>query len=575
VKLSPERKLAGILEPVFAMRTDNDLGVGDTDGVRQMIDWCHRHGLGILQVLPINETSDDNSPYNAISSMALEPTTIAVSPEHLPDLTAARFKALTPARLLRQLRAGPVCYSLVKPLKRALLREAFKAFRAKHLARPTPRSDRFRAFLAQHGDWISDYALFRVLMEEHNNWSTWDRWPREHQHPRRAWTWLLALPAKRRADLTDKLLFFLYVQWIAYSQWTELKEYAARRNVRLMGDIPFGVSRYSADVWADPTLFDLDWCGGAPPEKFFRLDEFTVKWGQNWGIPLYRWDLMARRGYDWWRTRVGNIHRVFHLFRIDHVLGFFRIYAFPWKPEDNAKFTPLTEEQANQITGGRLPGFKPYPDDTPEHREFNRSQGASLLRMVLEAAGDTTVVAEDLGVVPDYVEPTLQQLGVPGFKIPHFLREPDGSFKDPRRYPRLSLVTPATHDHPPLAAWWRELRERARCPDPREARPAATELGHALRFCGLPADASPPPAFDDRIHEAYLRTVLESNSWLAVFMITDVFGQQQRFNVPGAQADSNWTARLDHTVRELDRDPVVLAKTRTLERLITQSRRCP
>ena len=142
-----------------------------------------------------------------------------------------------------------------------------------------------------------------------------------------------------------------------------------------MGDIPFGVGRFSADVWANRAIFDLDWSGGAPPEKVFKVDPFTEKWGQNWGIPNYRWDELRRRNFDWWRTRVGNIQKVFHLYRIDHVLGFFRIYSFPWTPDRNAEFLPLTEAQAAAKTGGRLPGFKQFPDDTPEHKAANQAQG--------------------------------------------------------------------------------------------------------------------------------------------------------------------------------------------------------
>src|SRR5271154_4246902 len=128
MKLSPDKKLAGILCPVFAIRTEGDLGIGDTEGVRQMIDWCQAHGISMLQVLPINETSDDNSPYNAISSMALDPTTIAVLPKYLPDLTAAKFKEIAKPGLLKELRAGAVKYTKVKELKRSLLRAAFEAF---------------------------------------------------------------------------------------------------------------------------------------------------------------------------------------------------------------------------------------------------------------------------------------------------------------------------------------------------------------------------------------------------------------------------------------------------------------
>src|SRR5512134_3878888 len=110
MKLSPSQSLAGILEPVFAIRTEEDLGIGDTEGVRQMIDWCHRHRLNILQTLPINEISDDNSPYNAISSLAIEPATIAITPEAVPDLSPRSFHELAPARLLAELREGPVNY---------------------------------------------------------------------------------------------------------------------------------------------------------------------------------------------------------------------------------------------------------------------------------------------------------------------------------------------------------------------------------------------------------------------------------------------------------------------------------
>src|SRR5438309_4565135 len=116
MKLSPAQSMAGILEPVFSIRTEDDLGIGDTDGVRQMIDWCHKHGISMLQVLPINETSDDNSPYNAISSLALDPTTIAISPEHLPELSQAKFKEIAPAALLKELRQGAVKYTNVKEL---------------------------------------------------------------------------------------------------------------------------------------------------------------------------------------------------------------------------------------------------------------------------------------------------------------------------------------------------------------------------------------------------------------------------------------------------------------------------
>jgi 4-alpha-glucanotransferase len=568
--MTTEHSLAGILEPVFAIRTEDDLGLGDTAGVRQMVDWCARHRLNVFQTLPINETSGDNSPYNAISSLAIEPGTISVSPRDLPDLAPAELQRRARPGLLAELRHGPVNYAKSKALKRTLLEAAFARFLRQHWRRNTARAGAFRRFLRVNAGWLSHYALFRVLMEENGGAPAWEHWPEWHRSPRRAGSWLLSLPEKRREALARRRLFFSYVQWIAYGQWRALKTYSAARGVSLMGDIPFGVGRCSADVWANPDLFDLDWSGGAPPESVFASDPFTAKWGQNWGIPNYRWDQLRRRGFDWWRARVGQVGQVFHLYRIDHVLGFFRIYSFPWTPGRDGEFLPLDERQAAAKTGGRLPGFKEFPDDTPEHRNFNQRQGEEILRVVLEASGDTTVIAEDLGVVPDYVPATLRRLGIPGFRIPAFCRERDGSYSDPAKYPRLSVTQPATHDHPPLAAVWAGHWRSIDAGHNAEAN--RLELRRLMDFAGLGAQPA-PREFTDELHGGYLRRVVGSNSWLVLVMITDLFGLTARFNRPGARSADNWTTRLDRTVAELDRDPALLAMTERFTRLLAKANR--
>src|SRR5260370_454748 len=140
MKLSPTQSLAGILEPVFAIRTEDDLGIGDTDGGRHMIDWCHSHGLNIFQTLPINETSDDNSPYNALSSLAIQPTTIAISPSHVPHLAETVFQTLAEPNLVSQLRQGPVQSSGVRALNRKLLEAAFASFPDRHFNAQTGRA---------------------------------------------------------------------------------------------------------------------------------------------------------------------------------------------------------------------------------------------------------------------------------------------------------------------------------------------------------------------------------------------------------------------------------------------------
>jgi 4-alpha-glucanotransferase len=261
---------------------------------------------------------------------------------------------------------------------------------------------------------------------------------------------------------------------------------------------------------------------------------------------------------------------VFHLYRIDHVLGFFRIYSFPWTPDRNAEYVNLSQTEAAAKTGGRVPGFKQFPDDTHEHKSANQAQGEEILRVVQAASGETTVIAEDLGCVPDYVPPTLAKLGVPGFRIPIFFRDHDGAYSDPKRYPRLSLAQPATHDHPPLAAVWQEFWTRIETGSERDN--AQRELQHVMNFAGFPGEA-PPREFTDRVHEGFTRAVMQSNSWLAVFQITDVFAQTARFNLPGSVSAANWSHRLPHTVRQLDFEPHLLAKTKMFSRLAKEAGR--
>jgi 4-alpha-glucanotransferase len=148
-------------------------------------------------------------------------------------------------------------------------------------------------------------------------------------------------------------------------------------------------------------------------------------------LPLYRWQAHKDEKYSWWRQRVKKCVEIFHYFRIDHVLGFFRIYSFPWVPERNQEFLNLTNEEAEKLTEGRLPQFLPRSDEKPEWAEENCEDGRQLLTMILNAAGGAGVVAEDLGsLVPDYVRPLLKELGIPGFTIPYWELNEDRSLKE-------------------------------------------------------------------------------------------------------------------------------------------------
>src|ERR1043166_1569831 len=417
MNLSPDKKIAGVLAPLFGLRSENDLGIGDVGVLREFIDWAAEIGFKLVQLLPINETGHDNSPYNAISAMAIEPTTLYFAPGSPEDLTREDYDAMLADVDLVKLRHGAVKYGAVKMLKQRLLEKAFANF---HAHASQDRLGKFRKFCEEEAIWLNDYVFFRALMEENGESEAWDKWPSEHQHAESARGWLDRQPAEKKKQFLEREDFFRYVQWIAHEQWREVKSYAESRGVALMGDIPFGVSYYSADVFARSSEFVLDWFGGAPPEQYFKDDAFTQKWGQNWGIPLYRWDAMRSNNFQWWRERVRGLRGIFHLFRIDHILWVYRIYAFPWRPRKNSEFLPLDRYQMLARTGGRAPQFIPRSDETAENREANKREGEEYLNVVLQEAGNVRVVGEDLGVVPDYVRPDLRSLGIAGFKIPQW-----------------------------------------------------------------------------------------------------------------------------------------------------------
>jgi len=567
MNLSPNQKIAGVLAPLFALRREGDLGVGDLEALRQFIDWAAGIGFKIVQLLPINEMGGDHSPYNAISAVALEPTTLHLAPGSPKDLSQEDFADVVGQNDLEKLRRGAVQHGRVRRLKIALLEKSFVNFSRQAENDPGYATD-FDAFCDAEGAWLADYAFFRALMEENDNRETWDQWPEEHRTADAARDWLTTQSPEKQARFDERARFYRYVQWIAQSQWMATKSYAEARGVALMGDIPFGVNYYSADVYSRREEFALEWSGGAPPEPYFKDDEFTQKWGQNWGIPLYRWDVMRARNLDWWRQRVRGVRKIFHVFRIDHVLGFYRIYAFPWRPGRNAEFLSLSWDEMRERTGGAVPQFYPRDDSTWENCEANRREGENYLRMVLEEAGETRVAGEDLGTVPHYVRPSLRSLGVATFKIPQWENYDDGRSIPGGEYQRVSVATYATHDHKPLRALCQEAMETSN-PEEQQAR---HDVAKIAEFAG-----SPPPMegtdFESDFYPRVMEALFRSESWIAVVMITDLLARKDRFNVPGTATKSNWSRRMAKTVAELEASPTIRKRIRVIRELLEKTGR--
>ncbi len=532
-------RLNGVLVPIWAIRRRErscDVGIGDTTALIECAAWAAANGFNLLQLLPINETGSDNSPYSAVSSRAINPLTLDITPGALVDLPTEAAQAI-----LQKHPPDPgdpyVNYEKTRRLNTAMLRAAFEAFQKSAVR---DRHEEFATFQRATAEWLKPYTLFRALMALHGT-EQWTLWPQECRTFTLAQRWVESVSPGERSTIDHDRTFFAYVQWVAHQQWDNVRQACEKLGVMLMGDIPFGVNFHSADVFAEPELFDLEWFGGAPPEPYFKDDLFTQRWGQNWGIPLYNWQAMCARNYAWWHRRVRGVTRYFHAFRVDHILGFYRIYAFPWPPQRNSEFTSLSHEEAARRTGGRMPMFSPRDDWSHERAELNKLEGDEHLRMLLNAADGALVVGEDLGVVPDYVRPHLQSLGIAGIKIPMWEKQWDGRLTPGSEYPALSLATYGTHDHEPLCALWeRLLRE---CHGGEEQNESWWALVRLAEFAGIdPALVREP--FMEKLLPKLLGALHHSTSAIVVYMITDLLGLKERFNVPGTVNNRNWALRL-------------------------------
>ena len=308
-------RLAGMLVPVFSLRSEGSFGVGDFGDLKKMVDLVCETGQRVLQILPVNDTTTtyswtDSYPYSCISIFAIHPQYADL--RQLPALTNAKqrndFEALR-----QQLNALPqIDYEQVNNAKITYLRLLFSQEGSKVLS-----SKDFKEFLAEAGQWLVPYAQYCVLRDKYGT-ACFEQWP-DHN------TWNEADRAallNTRSSQYREASFWYYVQFVLHKQLLDAHQYARKSHVVLKGDIPIGVSRYGCDVWTEPRYFNLNGQAGAPP------DDFSVN-GQNWGFPTYNWDEMLKDGCQWWIRRFQNMAQYFDAYRIDHVLGFFRIWEIP------------------------------------------------------------------------------------------------------------------------------------------------------------------------------------------------------------------------------------------------------
>ena len=308
-------RCAGTQVPVFSLRSKTSFGVGDFGDLKKMIDWIAMTQQRVLQLLPINDTTTthtwtDSYPYSSISIFALHPqyADLNALPQIKDDNERKKFEEL---RL--ELNALPqIDYERVNDAKTEYLGIIYKQEGKKVLA-----TAEFKKFFAESEHWLVPYAQYCHLREKYGT-ADFNQWP-DHKLFDEAERSTLSNP--RSAAYKD-VAFYYYVQFILNKQMAEAHDYARSKGVVLKGDIPIGVNRHGADVWQEPRYFNLNGQAGAPP------DDFSVN-GQNWGLPTYNWDEMIKDGCRWWIHRFANMAKFFDAYRIDHVLGFFRIWEIP------------------------------------------------------------------------------------------------------------------------------------------------------------------------------------------------------------------------------------------------------
>ena len=310
-----DEKLAGTLIPVFSLRSKGSFGVGDFGDLKMMIDWVAETNQRVLQVLPINDTTSthtwtDSYPYSAISIFALHPqfADFRQLPEIKDKKKAHEMEALR--KELNELKQ--IDYERVNNAKTDYLRIIFK-----QEGEAVMKGDDFKMFVKENEHWLVPYAQYCHLRDSFGNvdFSSWKGHEQWHEADRKK---LTDPKSKEYGDVA----FYYYVQFVLDRQMRAAHEYAMARGVILKGDIPIGVDRNGCDVWHEPQYFNLNSQGGAPP------DDFSVN-GQNWGFPTYNWQRMIDDGCEWWIRRFQNMAKYFDAYRIDHVLGFFRIWAIP------------------------------------------------------------------------------------------------------------------------------------------------------------------------------------------------------------------------------------------------------
>ena len=572
-------KGAGTVIPIFSLRSEGSFGVGDFGDLKKMVDWADKTNQRILQVLPINDTNmtgcwQDSYPYNAISIYALHPqyTDFRQLPTIKDEAKRAAFETL---RL--ELNALPqIDYERMFKAKMDYLRELF----AQEWKKVKATKD-YKQFFDGNKEWLVPYAQFCVNRDKYGT-AVFSEWPEEVKNQ------------KPKANSEQE--FWYYVQYNLDRQMHAAHEYARGHRVILKGDIPIGISRDGVEAWVEPKYFNLNGQAGAPPDPF-SAD------GQNWGFPTYNWDEMLKDGCQWWVRRFRKMAQFFDAYRIDHVLGFFRIWEIPMPAKSGleGQFAPALGLSREEIEGYGIYGHddlflvdhkrsdrwhpriavqyqEPYQRlNDGEKYNFNRLYNDYFYRRNnqfwyqeamkklprLTQATRMLCCAEDLGMVPDCVPWVMNELRILSLEIQSMPKDDKVRFGHLSRNPYRSVCTISTHDMPTLRQWWDEDIERTQ------------DYFNSMLHRGGAAPHPLPGWLAKDIVSRHLTSpsmlcLLSLQDWLSIderLRLPDANGE--RINIP-ANPRHYWRYRMHLTIEQLLKEDEF---NETIKTLINQSGR--
>lgn len=568
-------KCAGTAVPVFSLRTNDSFGVGDFHDLKKLVEWASATGQRVIQLLPVNDTTmtgtwRDSYPYSANSIYALHPQFM-----YLPEAGVRRDSAYK--ALKAELEALPETdYERVNREKDRLLRKAFRTRWKK-----TAESEDFLKFMKENRFWLDAYCAYRILLQKTGtaDSSKWGKYAKFDSKKTAA----LLRENKEEAEYHE------FVQYHLHRQLLDARNFARERGIVLKGDLPIGVSRNSVDAWQAPEQFNMGSQAGAPPDAF-------AEDGQTWGFPTYDWDKMAEDRFAWWKSRLKNMEQYFDMFRIDHILGFFRIWEVPAGADSGllGQFYPAlpysTDELAEKgfdlgtglytgpgkdtlfLEDTRRKGFwhpriaawntetyKALPENLKAvfdklhedffYRRHDSFWKESAMRKLPELLASTDMLAcgEDLGMIPGCVPEVMDRLRILSLEIQRMPKEYGAAFADTRKYPYLSVCSTSTHDMSPLRAWWQEDR--------------ATTQRFWNEVLGMDGDA--PQQCTPEICGSIIMMHLKSASMLAILPLQDYLSlapkfcfdkpERERINVP-ANPDNYWRFRMKTTLESIIED---------------------